>query len=98
MEVTKTIQMCSKCGNHPRAFPDSNNPWCRECLTTYQASYVADRKAREKSLANGQGFSAGAEVMRQELLAGLGRMAPMGMLRVKETSDWIASFPTPRPQ
>ncbi len=98
MDVIKTIPMCSKCGHFPRAFPDSKNPWCRDCLTAYQAEYVADRKIREAAMANGKGFAAGVELMRRELLAGLGSMAPMGMLRVKETSDWIAKFPAPTPR
>ncbi len=57
---------------------------------------MADRKAREKAQENGKGFAAGVESMRRELLTGLGAMAPMGMLRVKETSEWIAGFPAPR--
>jgi cytochrome c5 len=68
--------------------------WCRACRTTKKRAL----KQAHDEMSTGRGFAAGAEVMRRELLSGLGAMAPMGMLRVKETSDWIASFPTPRPQ
>jgi len=86
--------MCSKCGHYPRAFPESSNPWCKPCLNEYQAEYAANRKSRD----SGKGFASGAEEMRRQILAGLGRMNPAGMLRISETSSWIAGVPTPRPK
>jgi len=57
----KTIKLCSKCKERPRAHPESTNPWCRQCNTEKQVEY----QGNVKEMTETRSFAAGCAAMRE---------------------------------
>ena len=86
--------VCTKC---ERNSPVQGQAWCAGCFAAYQKSYAQTKLAQ----AEGQGFSAGVEAMRETLamefqrlgfanvscaeVAGAIRRAPRPILRISES-------------
>lgn len=58
-------QMCSKCGVRSRAYPETGNPWCLQCLAEYRKRY--DRGIRDRLIE--RGFMRGRDNSRELLVA-----------------------------
>ena len=84
-------EVCSKCKQHPRAYPESTNPWCKRCLATYKGEYSESRLAMER----GKGFAAGVEAMVQTLAQEFARH-PAAMVTCSEVASVILAAPRPR--
>lgn len=57
--------LCSRCGKNPRANPDSENPWCKECKSKYQKEYN-ETKAKQDAAHH---FALGVNAMRERVAA-----------------------------
>ncbi len=68
MEVSPP-KLCSKCNKNPRGYPDSSNPWCKQCLAKYKGEYDEAQLARERS----KGFQQGVEAFAAQLCMEFGR-------------------------
>lgn len=55
-------KMCSKCKKNPVAYPDSKNPWCKECRAEAQKAYLETKEG----MAEGKGFALGVAACRAE--------------------------------
>ena len=58
--AAKTVKLCSKCKERPRAHPESTNPWCRQCNTEKQLEYQQTRQEMTES----HGYADGVAAMR----------------------------------
>lgn len=83
--------MCSKCGARPRAYGDSTNPWCKECLAEYKREYEERRLARKES----RGFALGVQAMRADLARRFGELG-FSSLEAWEVRDAILQAPAPQ--
>ncbi len=91
---TAAAKMCSKCGKHPRADSNGNNPWCKECRADYARIYAEGKAERMKDT----GFSKGAEAMRIALIEAINRTHPNVITNYGEVARWIREYPIPTPR
>lgn len=84
------VEMCSKCGEKPRAYNDSSNPWCKDCLAKYQREYTDMMKRRTSE----QAFNRGVAALRSYLVTEFERLAS-GTFSGYEIAELIANAPRP---
>lgn len=87
---TKTVLLCSKCEKNPRADADSTNPWCQECKTEYQRTYVAGLKKQTAE----QSFARGVAATKRVFVAEFSRLG-VGQFTGYEIANLIAHAPGP---
>jgi hypothetical protein len=67
--------------------------WCKKCRTAKKRAL----KEAHEAMAQGKGFVAGAEAMKNMLVKGVQAQHPGSMTSFASVAKWISEFPTPRP-
>lgn len=80
--------LCGKCGVNPRVEKQS---WCAECFADYQLGHAQTRLVQ----AEGKGFAAGVEAMRETLAQEFLRLGPVAVSCI-EVSQAIRQAPRPQ--
>lgn len=83
--------ICSKCGQNPRASEDSTNPWCSQCLAEYMAKYRKQGDWR----AERRGIIRGIQAMREHIALHFGQWTGRPFMGA-EVVGVVNSLPGPR--
>ncbi len=84
------VKLCSKCKKNPVAFPDSTNPWCKECKAAAQKKYMESAEG----MAEGKGFALGVRAMREQIASAFGGQGS-GMFSGYEIHDLVLEAESP---
>lgn len=90
-EETTAVQMCSKCEQHPQAYPGSTNFWCLECNAQQKREYVAKLRKQNAD----QAFARGVSAMRRAVMEGFSKIGA-SQCTGYDAAGWIATMPAPR--
>ena len=97
--ATETPLMCSKCGKNPRADAASTNPWCQDCKTEYQRTYVSGLKKQTAEQSFARGVAATKRIFAAEFSRlGIGQFTgfEVATLIIRAPGPSFDEAPTPR--